>query len=339
MIKKGVYIIAEAGVNHNGDINLAYELIDAAKTVGADAIKFQTFKTKNIVTADAEKADYQKINTGIRDNQYDMLKKLELSFKEFMLLKDYCDEKRIDFLSSPFDHESIDFLSGIVNIFKIPSGEITNYPYLKHIASKGKDIIMSTGMADLSETEKALDLILSVSDEIKITLLHCTSNYPAPFSEVNLNAMITLKNAFKLPVGYSDHTKGIEIPIAAVALGAEIIEKHFTVDNNLPGPDHVASLNPKQFADMVESIRNVEYSLGTGVKKPAESEKNTKIAARKSIVALRDIEEGEILSDGDIIMKRPGNGLNSSYIDILKGRRIIKKIHKDELLKWENFMR
>jgi len=339
MLKKEVFIIAEAGVNHNGDINLAYRLIDSAKECGADAIKFQTFKTEKLVTFDAQKADYQKNNTGNNDSQYQMLKKYELSFDEFINLKKYCDNKEIQFLSSAFDHESIDFLDNLIDVYKIPSGEITNYPYLRHIAKKGKKVIMSTGMATLSEVEKALNIIFDENKGIELILLHCTSNYPTPYRDVNLKAMLTLKEAFKLPVGYSDHTKGIEIPIAAVALGAEIIEKHFTIDNSLPGPDHKASLNPDEFLEMVSSIRNVQTALGDGIKKPAESEKNTIIAARKSLVAARDIEEGEVLSVGDILLMRPGSGLSANFIDVIEGKKVIKKIFKNDFIRWDNFMR
>jgi len=297
---KRVFIIAEAGVNHNGSLDLAYQLIDVAKDAGADAVKFQTFKAENVVSKLADKAEYQKKTTGSDKSQLEMIKKLEISFEDFIKLKKYCDKKGIMFLSTPFDHQSIDFLHDLIDIYKIPSGEIINYPYLKHIASKNKPIIMSTGMANLGEVEEAINTIKKINSKAKISLLHCTTNYPTPYEEVNLKAMQTLAAAFKLPVGYSDHTLGIEVPIAAVAMGAKIIEKHFTLDKNLSGPDHKASLEPGELKEMVKAIRNIEKSLGDGIKKPNKSEIEIMKVARKSIVASKNIKKGEIFAKTNI---------------------------------------
>lgn len=338
MLKRGVFIIAEAGVNHNGDINLAYKLIDEAKEAGADAVKFQTFKAEKVLSKYTKMADYQKKNLGKEVSQIEMVKSLELSYNDFEKLKNYCDEKDIIFLSSPFDEESVDFLDKLVPYYKIPSGEIVNYPYLKHIASKNKPIIMSTGMANLSNVEKALDTIYSVNKTAEIYLLHCTTNYPCPYDEVNLKAMLTLKEAFKLPVGYSDHTLGIEVPIAAVALGAQVIEKHFTLDKNMPGPDHKASLNPAELKSMVKAIRNTEIALGTGIKKPNKSEEEIENVVRKKLVASRDIEAGTIISEKDIDIKRSNEGLTPEFLDIIVGKKIIKEIKEDEGYTWQHFM-
>jgi N-acetylneuraminate synthase len=338
MKKKGVYIIAEAGVNHNGDINLAYKLIDVAVEAGADAVKFQTFKAKNLVSKYTDMATYQKNNTGYGSEQLKMLERFELNFEDFIKLKKYCDEKEIDFLSSPFDFESIDFLENLVPYYKIPSGEIINLPYLKKIAEKHKPIIMSTGMATLSEVEKALNVIYEVNKNAEIYLLHCTTNYPTPFEEVNLRAMLTLKEAFKLPVGYSDHTLGIDVPIAAVAMGAQIIEKHFTLDKNLSGPDHKASLEPYELKEMVRAIRNVEKALGDGIKKPNKSEMEIMKVVRKKLVAARDIEKGEIITENDIMIKRANEGLVPEYYEIIIGKRLLKSIKEDEGFTWSHFM-
>jgi len=278
-----VFVIAEAGVNHNGDINLAKKLIDKAVEAGVNAIKFQTFKAENLVSKNAKKAKYQVENTGSNESQYEMLKKLELSFKDFEELKKYCDEKGIMFLSTPFDEESIEFLDKLgLEIFKIPSGEITNLPYLRKIGSLKKRVILSTGMADLGEIEDALDvLIKSGTRKEEITILHANTEYPTPFEDVNLKAMQTIACAFKIDVGYSDHTLGIEVPIAAVAMGAKVIEKHFTLDKTLPGPDHKASLEPDELKAMVKAIRNIEVALGYGIKRPSKSEAKNKVVARK----------------------------------------------------------
>jgi len=336
-ISKRVFIIAEAGVNHNGSLDLAYQLIDIAKDAGADAVKFQTFKTENNISKLADKAEYQKKTTGSNKSQLEMIKKLEISFDDFVKLKKYCDKKGIMFLSTPFDHQSIDFLYDLVDIYKIPSGEIINYPYLKHIAAKNKPLIMSTGMANLGEVEEAINTIRSVNSKAKISLLHCTTNYPTPYEEVNLKAMQTLAAAFKLPVGYSDHTLGIEVPIAAVVIGAKIIEKHFTLDKNLPGPDHKASLEPNELKEMVKVIRNIEVALGDGIKKPNRSEIEIMKVARRSLIASRDIKVGEIIKESDIAIKRPGTGILPKFKEIIIGMKLLNDIRQDEPFRWENF--
>jgi len=332
-----VFIIAEAGVNHNGSLDLAYQLIDVAKDAGSDAVKFQTFKAENVVSKLADKAEYQKKTTGSDKSQLEMIKKLQLSFDDFVKLKKYCDKREIMFLSTPFDHQSIDFLYDLVDIYKIPSGEIINYPYLKHIAAKNKPIIMSTGMANLGEVEEAINTIRAVNSKAKISLLHCTTNYPTPYEEVNLKAMQTLAAAFKLPVGYSDHTLGIEVPVAAVAMGAKIIEKHFTLDKNLPGPDHKASLEPDELKGMVKAIRNIEKALGDGIKKPNKSETEIMKVAGRSLIATRDIRAGEIIKESDIAIKRPGTGILPKFEDIIIGMKLINDIRQDEPFRWENF--
>ncbi len=332
-----VFIIAEAGVNHNGRLDLAYQLIDVAKDAGADAIKFQTFKAENVVSKLADKAEYQKKTTGSDKSQLEMIKRLELSFDDFVKLKKYCDKKEIMFLSTPFDYQSIDFLYDLVDIYKIPSGEIINYPYLKYIAAKNKPIIMSTGMANLGEVEEAINTIREVNSEAEISLLHCTTNYPTSYEEVNLNAMQTLVAAFKLPVGYSDHTLGIEVPIAAVAMGAKIIEKHFSLDKNLPGPDHKASLEPGELKEMVKAIRNIEMALGDGIKKPNKSEIEIMKVARRSLTATRDIRVGEIIKESDIAIKRPGTGIMPKFKEIIIGMKLINDIRQEEPFRWENF--
>ena len=332
-----VFIIAEAGVNHNGSLDLAYQLIDVAKDAGADAVKFQTFKAENVVSKLADKAEYQKKTTGSDKSQLEMIKKLEISFENFVKLKKYCVEREIMFLSTPFDHQSIDFLYDLIDIYKIPSGEIINYPYLKHIAAKNKPLIVSTGMANLGEVEEAINTIRAVNSKAKISLLHCTTNYPTPYEEVNLKAMQTLAAAFKLPVGYSDHTLGIEVPVAAVAMGAKIIEKHFTLDKKLPGPDHKASLEPGELKEMVKAIRNIEVALGDGIKKPNKSEIEIIKVARRSLIALRDIRAGEIIKESDITIKRPGTGIPPKFKEIIMGMKLINAIRQDEPFRWENF--
>ena len=332
-----VFIIAEAGVNHNGSLDLAYQLIDVAKEAGADAVKFQTFKAENVVSKLADKAEYQKKTTGSDKSQLEMIKKLELSFEDFVKLKKYCDKKGIMFLSTPFDYQSIDFLYDLIDTYKIPSGEIINHPYLKHIAAKNKPIIMSTGMANLGEVEEAINTIRTVNSEAQISLLHCITNYPTPYEEVNLKAMQTLAAAFKLPVGYSDHTLGIEVSVAAVAMGAKIIEKHFTLDKKLPGPDHRASLEPHELKAMVKAIRNIEMALGDGIKKPNKSETEIMKVARRSLIATRDIKAGEIIKESDIAIKRPGTGILPKFKEIIIGMRLINDIRQDEPFKWENF--
>ena len=332
-----VFIIAEAGVNHNSSLDLAYQLIDVAKDAGADAVKFQTFKAENVVSRLADKAEYQKKTTGSDKSQLEMIRKLELSFDDFIKLKKYCDKKGIMFLSTPFDHQSIDFLYNLVDIYKIPSGEIINGPYLKHIAAKNKSIIMSAGMANLGEVEEAINTIREVNSKAKISLLHCTTNYPTPYEEVNLKAMQTLAAAFKLPVGYSDHTLGIEVPVAAVAMGAKIIEKHFTLDKNLQGPDHKASLEPDELKEMVRAIKNIEVALGNGIKKPDKSEIEIMKVARRSLIATRDVRVGEIIKESDIAIKRPGTGILPKFKEIVIGMKLINDIRQDEPFRWENF--
>jgi len=325
-----VFIIAEAGVNHNGDINLAKKLIDIAVEAGADAVKFQTWKTENLVTKDAFTAMYQKENAKV-NNQYEMLKKLELSYDDFILLKKYCDKKGIIFMSTPDEEESALFLKDIQDIFKIGSGELTNLPFLKLIGSFKKRVILSTGMGTLCEIEKALDtLIKAGTKKENITVLHATTSYPTRFEDVNLKAMLTIQNIFKINVGYSDHTLGIEVPIAAVAMGASVIEKHFTLDKTLPGPDHKASLEPNELKEMIKAIRNIEIALGNGIKKPTAIEKENKKVVRKVIVAKRNIKKGEILSEENLVLKRASNGLDAKYFDFIIGTNAIKDFKKDE---------
>lgn len=327
------FIIAEAGVNHNGDIKLAKKLIDVAKETGADAVKFQSFKAESVVVKDAQKAGYQKETTG-EGSQYEMIKSLELSKEEFGELAEYARKKDIMFLSSPFDKESVDLLHELdVPAFKIGSGEITNFPLLRYVAKKGKPIILSTGMSTLGEVEEALNVIRSegVKD---IILLHCVSNYPAKIEEVNLRAMQTLKCAFKLPVGFSDHTLGITVPIAAVALGACVIEKHFTLNRNLPGPDHKASLEPNELKEMIKAIMDVEKALGDGIKQPTADEEEIKKVARRSIVAKVDIPEGVIIMKDMLDIKRPGIGIEPEHIERIIGKRAKVNIKKDKLITW-----
>lgn len=304
------YIIAEAGVNHNGDFNLAKKMIYEAKQAGADAVKFQTFVSQNLVSSFAPKAEYQKKTTGSSESQQDMLKKLELSFGDFKLLQDYANKLNIDFLSTPFDEDSLEFLKTLeMPFWKIPSGEITNLPYLMKIEETKKPIILSTGMSTLEEIEQALNVFKDYNRN-NIILLHCNTEYPTPFNDVNLKAMKTLECKFKVKVGYSDHTKGIEVAIAAVALGAVVIEKHFTLDKNMIGPDHKASLEPYELASMVNAIRNIEISLGNGDKNPSESEKKNISIARKSIVAKQEIKNGDVFTTDNITVKRPGDGIS-----------------------------
>lgn len=310
MSKNTTFIIAEAGVNHNGSFDLAKQLVDKAVWAGADCIKFQTFNSKNLVSKNAQKAEYQKKTTDSSETQLDMLKKLELSKEEFIELRDYCNQKGMQFLSTPFDLESIDFLASIgVKTWKVPSGEITNYPFLRAIGKRKESVIMSTGMCTLDEVRDAIE-VLKTFGTSDITLLHCTTEYPAPYDSVNLKAMLTLQNEFGYRVGYSDHTNGIEIPVAAVAMGATVIEKHFTLDKNMEGPDHKASLEPEELKQMVLSIRNVEVALGNGIKQPSEAEKNNIAIARKSIVAACDINKGEVFTEDNLTAKRPGNGIS-----------------------------
>ncbi|MGV8058382.1 MAG: N-acetylneuraminate synthase [Smithellaceae bacterium] len=328
------FIIAEAGVNHNGSLEMAFQLIDTAVASGADAVKFQTFKAEKVIAVNAPKAGYQKETTGLDESQLEMVKKLELDEKAHTILNQYCQDKGIQFLSAPFDVESIDLLSRLgMKIFKIPSGEITNLPYLRKLGALKKRLILSTGMADLGEIEDTLDVLTESGTPLEnITVLHCNTEYPTPFEDVNLKAMLTIGHAFGVAVGYSDHTNGIEVPIAAVAMGAIVIEKHFTLDRNLPGPDHQASLEPHELTDMVLRIRNIEKALGTGVKKPSLSELKNKSIARKSIVAATAIKAGEVFTDKNITIKRPGTGITPMRWDEIIGRKATKHYQRDELI-------
>ncbi|MEG0978174.1 MAG: N-acetylneuraminate synthase [Bacilli bacterium] len=329
--KKHTIIIAEAGVNHNGKLSLAYELVDKAVESGVDIIKFQTYITKNDTVKNCIKADYQ-LSDDNNDNQFEMIKKLELSFNDFIKIKKYCEQKGITFLSSPFDLDSIDFLNELNPVFwKVASSEITNYPFLKRIAITNKPVVVSTGMATLDEISDALN-VLKTYGTSEISLLHCNTEYPTPMEDVNLLAMLQLKEIFNCNVGYSDHTLGIEVPIAAVTLGAEIIEKHFTLDNNMEGPDHKASLNPTELKNMVKSIRNIENALGSGIKKPSKSEIKNKIAARKSIVANCKIRKGEIFTENNIAAKRPGGGISPMEWNTVIGKKANRNYDEDEMI-------
>lgn len=331
---KRVFIIAEAGVNHNGSIELAKKLIDVAAEAGADAVKFQTFEADKLASKNAQKAEYQKDTTSKNESQYDMLKKLELNVDIHKELIAYCKQKNIMFLSTPFDHDSIELLSDLgLDIFKIPSGEITNLPYLKHLGKLGKKVILSTGMADIGEIEDALDILTSAGTKKEnITVLHANTQYPTPMEDVNLKAMVTIGTTFDVAYGYSDHTLGIEVDIAAVALGASCIEKHFTLDKTMEGPDHKASLEPDELKAMVKAIRNIELALGSSIKKPSKSEMPNKAIARKSIVAKKAIKKGEILSEGNITIKRPGNGISPMRWDEIMGTVALKDYKEDELI-------
>ena len=330
-------IIAEAGVNHNGDINTAKKLIDVAAKAGVDYVKFQTFKADKLASKTAKKATYQSqnINDG-DDSQYSMLKKLELSENDHLELINYCNLKGVQFLSTGFDEDSIDFLDKLdVRLFKVPSGEITNKPYLQHIASKNKPVILSTGMANMTEIKDALKVLTSKDlGKDQITVLHCNTEYPTPMEDVNLRAMLTISKEFHIKIGYSDHTLGIEVPVAAVALGATVIEKHFTLDRNLPGPDHRASLEPEELTQMVTAIRNVEKALsGSGRKEPSPSEQKNFSVARKSIVAARKINKGEIFAADNLTVKRPGNGISPMMWDKVIGTKAAQDFQEDELIK------
>ena len=327
-----VYIIAEAGVNHNGKLELAKEMVDRAKEAGVDCIKFQTFVPEKVVSRFADKADYQKYQTDTSESQLDMLRRLELTFDEFIELKEHCKYRDIQFLSTAFDLDSVDFLNSLdVNMWKIPSGEITNLPYLIKIAKLHKPVILSTGMSSLDEIEAAIN-VLNTNGCEDITLLHCTTEYPVSYGDVNLNAMDTLRRSFKVPVGYSDHTGGIEVPIAAVAMGASVIEKHFTLDRNMEGPDHKASLEPCELKAMVSAIRNVQLALGSNEKIPTEEEVRNMAIARKSIVAGCSIKKGEIFTVDNLTIKRPGNGISPmKWFEVL-GQKAVKDFKEDELI-------
>lgn len=330
-----VLIIAEAGVNHNGDIQQAKRLIDAAADAGADYVKFQTFKASKLVTKSAERADYQNDNTGDGDSQYEMLKKLELSEDVHQELIEYCNSRNINFLSTGFDLDSLDFLDGIgINLFKIPSGEITNLPYLQKIASFGKQVVLSTGMASMKEVKEAFNVLneggLSNDD---ISIVHCNTEYPTPMGDVNLKAMNAIGEELDVNIGYSDHTLGVEVPIAAVALGAKVIEKHFTLDRNLPGPDHRASLEPDELKKMVDSIRNIEKAIaGSGKKEPSPSEVKNKAVARKSIIATKAIKKGEEFTETNLGIKRPGIGISPMRWNEILGKNANRDFQDEELI-------
>ena len=349
------YIIAEAGVNHNGSFEMAKQLVDVAKEAGADAVKFQTFKAKNLVTKSAKQADYQVENLKEATSQFEMLKELELSFEEFTALQRYCKDKGIEFLSTPFDYESVDFLLDELQIktAKIPSGELTNAPFIYAIAKKKKPIILSTGMATVEDIHEALSYIAfglanktemhEVAEFYKtaeakgllkqyVTILHCTTEYPAPFDTINLRAMYTLQQEFGLAVGFSDHSQGIAVPTAAVAMGATVIEKHFTLDKTLEGPDHIASLEPRELKEMVTQIRQVEQALGNGMKQPSKVELKNRIPARKSLVAVKAIQQGEIFSEANLVVKRPGSGIAPSNYWNYLGKSAQKSYEQDELI-------
>jgi N,N'-diacetyllegionaminate synthase len=329
-----VFFISEAGVNHNGSIKLAKELIDVAVESGADAVKFQTFKADNLVSKTAEKADYQKKNTDASESQFDMIKKLELDMETHKELLVYCQEKDIMFLSTPFDHDSINLLSSLgLQIFKIPSGEITNLPYLRHVGSLKKKVILSTGMSTLQEVGDALTILINAgTSKENITVLHANTMYPTPMTDVNLNAMLTIQKKFGTAVGYSDHTLGIEVGVAAVAMGASVIEKHFTLDKTMDGPDHKASLEPKELKEMVLSIRNIEKALGSSEKKPSPSESVNIEVVRKSIVANQCIEKGDLLTEKNLIVKRPGSGISPMKWNDVIGSLATKSYNKDDLI-------
>ncbi|EKY2263441.1 N-acetylneuraminate synthase [Campylobacter upsaliensis] len=329
---KKVLIIAEAGVNHNGDINLAKKLIEQAAKAGADVVKFQTFKANSCVSVSAKKAKYQLETTAKEESQLEMIKKLELSYESHFELMKHCKKHGIAFLSTPFDLESVEFLRGLdLPYFKIPSGEITNLPYLKAVAKCKKRVLLSTGMANLGEIEAALT-ILRKNGTKNITLLHCNTEYPTPFEDVNLNALKTLKEAFKLEVGYSDHTEGIVASLGAVALGAVVIEKHFTLDKTMEGPDHRASLEFEELRALCKGIRELEKALGSGIKKASKSEAKNKIIARKSLVAKREIQKGEKFSEQNLTTKRPGSGISAMRYEEYLGKRALKTYKKDELI-------
>lgn len=327
-----VFIIAEAGVNHNGNIDIAKKLIDIASEAGADAVKFQSYKTDKIISRHAPKAEYQKKRSDIRESQYEMIKKLELNKDMHVKLLDYCRYRNILFLSSPFDIESIKLLDEIgLEMFKIPSGEITNLPYLREIGKLKKKIIISTGMSTLGEIEATLNILTSQGTK-DITVLHCNTEYPTQMEDVNLRSIRTIKEAFKVEVGYSDHTSGIEVPIAAVAMGAKVIEKHFTLDKNMEGPDHIASLEAHELRGMVKAIRNIEIALGDGIKKPSESELRNIEVVRKSIVAKCNIKRGEVFSEKNLTTKRPGNGISPMRWYEVIGKTAIRDYKEDELV-------
>ena len=332
-------IIAEAGVNHNGDLSLAKKLIKSAAQAGADFVKFQTFVAEKNISKTAPKADYQVKNDGEKDSQLEMVRKFELSKNDHLALIDECEKNGIKFLSTGFDHESLRLLDELnIPFFKIPSGEVTNYLFLKEVAKYKKPVILSTGMCDLGEIERAIDILLTQGlERSQVTVLHCNTEYPTPMEDVNLRAMLTIKNAFGVSVGYSDHTLGIEVPTAAVAMGATVIEKHFTMDRNLPGPDHKASLEPDELTAMVKAIGNVEKALGSGIKIPSASERKNINIARKSLHAYGDLKKGDRITEGKLIAKRPGTGISPMDIHLVLGKEMLKDVHDDSILDFSDF--
>lgn len=340
---KKTFIIAEAGVNHNGKLDMAYKLVDVAVNAGVDAVKFQTFKAEKLATKDAPKAAYQKKNMpGKKEKQLEMLKRLELSYSEFRKLKAYCDRKKILFLSTPFDYDSSDFLEKIVPIFKISSGDITNLPFLEYMAKKNKPIILSTGMSTIEEVKRAVEVVQREQKRFinakyfSLAILHCTSNYPCPYEEVNLRVIKALRESIGIPVGYSDHTLGIEVSLAAVAMGAEIIEKHFTLNRNMKGPDHKASIEPDELSCLVKGIRNVEKALGNSRKSPSKSEIGIMQVSRKSLVASRSLKKGNRISEDMFLIKRPGKGIQPLDARKVIGRKLIRNKNKNENIFWED---
>ena len=328
-------VIAEAGVNHNGDMVLAKKLIAAAAEAGADLVKFQTFIANNIVSKAAPKADYQKNTTDPGESQQDMIRQLELSRENHVALINECKKYGIGFFSTAFDHDSIDLLEdlGALDYVKVPSGELTNLPYLRHLTRRGKPVFLSTGMSTLGEIEAAIDVVEQAgTPRDRITVLHCTTEYPTPMDEVNLSAMANMGRAFGVAIGYSDHTQGIEVPIAAVALGASVIEKHFTLDRSMPGPDHRASLEPDELKAMVSGIRNIEKAMGDGIKRPGPSELKNKPVARKSLVAAQPIKVGELFTKENLVAKRPGTGVSPMRWDEVIGRKAPRDFDEDELI-------
>jgi N,N'-diacetyllegionaminate synthase len=330
------FIIAEAGVNHNGDVKLAKKLIDAAKAAGADAVKFQTFQAEEIAVLNSRKADYQ--YRAKEKTQYEMLKMLELSFDDFRDIKKYCDTKDIEFISTPYDINSVEFLNEIgVNRFKVASADLINKPLIEAVAKTQKLIFLSVGMATLGEIERTISLINDFGND-NIVILHCTTSYPTPYNEVNMNTLSTLKKAFGLPVGYSDHSLGIEISIMAVSLGAEVIEKHFTLDRTMEGPDHFASLEPLDFKQMVEAVRNVKNAFGSEKKKITDEEKKNIFSMRRSIHASENLKEGEIIKDNNIRIVRPFDGIEPWFFDIITGSKLKRNIKKDEPIRWNDIL-
>lgn len=336
--KEPCFIIAEAGVNHNGDIELAKKLIDVAKEAGVDAVKFQTFHAEEIVSLKSKKADYQYRSK--EKTQYEMLKKLELSFSEFRELKKYCDSKCIEFMSTPYDIKSVEFLNNIeVNRFKISSADLINEPLIEAISKTKKQIILSTGMANLGEIEKTISIsLINNLGNKDIILLHCTTSYPTSYDQVNMNVLHTLKEAFGLPVGYSDHTLGIEIPIMAVSMGAKVIEKHFTLDRTMEGPDHFASLEPNELKEMVKSIRNIEKAFGNGRKVITDDEKKNMLYMRRSLHASIDIKKGELIKNNNIKITRPFDGIEPWFVDIISGKKVKNNVKKDDPIRWEDLL-